>query len=178
MIGLLFNSYSIEFILGAFSALLVSSERILKLPLALFLFIIGCILLSMPYLFFRFYSINPSGVFIQAIVFGIVFSLLVMACVVIEKKTAIQFPAFLVQVGNVSYTIYLSHVLILGVLGRLWAAYFQKPFIVWDNLFIMLLMLSAIIIYSMIAYPLIERSSYNFLVKRFSSGKKIAAIIL
>lgn len=172
IIRLLVSPYSIEFILGAFSALLVCSKRVLRLPLAFFICIIVAIVLLIPYLFFRFYTENVYITFLQSLVFGGVFSLLIIAFVAVEKKTNIRFPKFLVTVGDVSYTIYLSHVLILGALGRLWAAYFQTPFSIWDNLIIFPLMLCVIITYSVIAFRLIELPLYNFFIKKLSKKKK------
>jgi peptidoglycan/LPS O-acetylase OafA/YrhL len=166
------SPYSIEFILGAFSALLVSSEKVLRLPVAIFYFITGAVILMLPVLFTRYYSVNPGGIFIQAIIFGIAFSLLVIAVVAIEKKRDVKFPAFLVKTGDVSYSIYLSHVLILGLIGRLWAAYFQRPLMAWDNLIIFPLMLFAVISYSIVAFHFIEHPSYNFFVRILSKQKK------
>ncbi len=174
VIGLLTSPYSIEFILGAFSALLISNKRVQRFPVWFFLVIIMGLILAMPFLFHRFYATDLTEVFRQSIVFGIVFSLLVIASVELEKRLDLRLPAFLIKIGDVSYTIYLSHVLILGVTGRLWAAYFQKPFLVWDNLLVFPIMLAAIITYSFIAYRLIEYPSYHLFVRLVSKKRSVS----
>ncbi len=178
VLKLLMNPYSIEFIFGAFCAFIANDKKILRLPLAFFLFLITAVILSLPFLFLRFYSINISGLFIQSLVFGILFSVFVLACVAVEKKTNIRFPNLFIKIGDASYTIYLSHVLILGFWGRLWASYLQRPAAVWDNIFILTAMLTSILIYSIIAYRLIERPSYNFFINILSFSKEKGSITL
>ena len=167
-IRLLTSPYSIEFILGAFSAFLVRDARLLSLSSKWLFTIILIVVLIIPLLFFNFYSIYPDGLFKQCVVFGLLFSILVTALVLIEKQTDFQFPTLLIKVGDISYTIYLSHVLILGFTGRLWARYFQHPLQWWDNIIIFPLMLVAIISYALVAYRLIEFPLYNFFVKLIS----------
>lgn len=175
ILTLLTSPYSIEFIFGACSAMIISSSFIKNIPVIVFYLLAGLCILFVPFLFFRFYSPDGvTGLYAQTIAFGLAYALLVIALVSIEQKSAIKFFPFLVRLGDMSYTIYLSHLLIMGAVGKIWAFYFQDPGSVWDNLLVFPFMLICIIIYSHFAYRLIERPSYKFFIKLAGSIKKKA----
>jgi peptidoglycan/LPS O-acetylase OafA/YrhL len=173
VLALITSPYSIEFILGSCSAMIVSTPFIKKIPVLFFFMLAGIIILSLPFLFLRFYSPDGvSGLLTQSIVFGFAYSLLVTAFVSIEKRGRGKFPAFFVKLGDMSYTIYLSHLLIMGAIGKIWAFYFQRPGSAWDNMLVFPFILICIIIYSYFAYRLIERPSYQFFIKLAGTLKK------
>lgn len=72
--------------------------------------------------------------------------------VLLERRKLIRVPQFLIFTGDMSYTIYLSHLLVLGVIGHVWQRIGAWPDSIWDNLFFLLLMMSAVICYGALAY--------------------------
>ncbi len=178
ILKLVTNPYPIEFILGAFSAIIISKPFIKKIPATAFFILAAAVVIALPFLFSHFYATDGiHGLLAQTLVFGLAYSLLVIAFVAIEQIARKNFPAFLVKLGDISYTIYLSHLLILGAIGRIWSLYFQHPDSAWDNLIVFPLMLVCIIVYSLIAYRLIEKPSYSFFVKLAYAIKKKDLIV-
>jgi len=171
ILSLMVSPYSIEFIWGAFAAMIVSTAVIRRLPSLLLELLIAGIVLSLPALYDRFYSVNGAGVplFQQCLIFGLIFSFLVIAMVALEQRAKLKFFPFLVRIGDISYTIYLSHLLILGAMGRIWAGWFQYPGMMWDEIIVFPLMLAVIVAWSRAAHRLIERPSYHFFVKWLES---------
>jgi exopolysaccharide production protein ExoZ len=54
--------------------------------------------------------------------FGIPASLIVYGSVAYELKQGFRFPRLLEKIGDASYSIYLSHILVLSAIGRAWQA--------------------------------------------------------
>lgn len=177
VLSLILSPYSIEFIAGALAAMLMTSPFIKNLPPVVFIALTLLIPAALPFLFTHFYS--PGGaagnLFRQTVVFGAAYSMLLLSVVSLEQRSMLRFPSFLIRIGDISYTLYLSHLLILGAIGRIWALYFQHPGTAWDELVVFPCMLLTIIAYSLVANRLIERSSYHFFVKmveaRFARAK-------
>ena len=167
VLTLILSPYSIEFIFGALAAMAVTTVALRKIPVLVFLGVAIACVAALPFLFTRFYSPNGAAgnLFRQTIVFGGVYAVLVMALVMLEKGSRLQFPPFLIRIGDISYTIYLSHLLILGAIGRIWAGFFQHPGSAWDEIVVFPLMLAVIVGYSAIANRLIEKPSYHLFVK-------------
>ena len=177
LLALILSPYSIEFILGAFAAMIVSTAFVRHLPVLLLELSVAGIVLSLPLLYNSFYSPNgPAGnLFQQTVIFGLAYSLLVIAMVALEQRDKLKFFPFLVRIGDISYSMYLSHLLILGAIGRIWAGWFQYPGVGWDEMIVYPLMLLVIVAWSRIGYRMIERPSYHFLVKWLGSAPFIHA---
>lgn len=62
---------------------------------------------------------SPGLEWLRAALFGIPSALIVYALSAAEQKRSISVPRLLTQLGDWSYVVYLSHVLILSALGRL-----------------------------------------------------------
>lgn len=56
-----------------------------------------------------------------------------------------------------SYTLYLSHLLVLGVIGRLWQWLGARPEGLLDNLGFIILMLTAVLCYGWVSYRCFEK---------------------
>jgi peptidoglycan/LPS O-acetylase OafA/YrhL len=56
------------------------------------------------------------------LVFGSAATLLLAGCVLLEPVLAGHQPARLIALGDASYSIYLSHLLTIGVVGQFWRA--------------------------------------------------------
>jgi exopolysaccharide production protein ExoZ len=65
----------------------------------------------------------------RAILFGAPMALLLFFLMIRERRKPVRPPRWLVAIGDASYSIYLSHLLVLGALGRIWSAFrTQSPF--------------------------------------------------
>jgi peptidoglycan/LPS O-acetylase OafA/YrhL len=169
--ALILSPYSIEFIIGALAALCLTSGFVQRLPRGVYIALIILIPVLLPFLFTHYYSPNGAAgnLFRQTVVFGAVYGILVIAMVSLEQRSVLSFHPFLVRMGDISYTIYLSHLLILGAIGRIWALYFQHPGSPRDELVIFPCMLTVIILYAHIANRLIEIPSYRFFIHLFKN---------
>ncbi|MDB5374404.1 MAG: putative acyltransferase [Belnapia sp.] len=58
----------------------------------------------------------------RVLVFGSAATLLLAGCVLLEPVLAGHLPAWLIALGDASYSIYLSHLLTIGVVGQFWRA--------------------------------------------------------
>ena len=146
-----------EFIAGCFITRLLFISN--KIP-AWIILITGSILLLVAYSCYYHYSANlyPYG-WIRIGLFGIPSFLLVYAGVALERN-AVLLPRILCKLGDASYSIYLSHILVLSALGRIFAL--TK----WHNLFThivaLTLMLITVIVVGKMSYYFIEKPLINF----------------
>jgi peptidoglycan/LPS O-acetylase OafA/YrhL len=70
-----------------------------------------------------------------------------------------------------SYTVYLSHLLVLGVIGRVWQMLGAQPESLLDNVLFAALMMTAVLCYGRVGYryfekPMLDRSN-EFSRRRF-----------
>jgi exopolysaccharide production protein ExoZ len=81
----------------------------------------------------------PTG-WTRVILFGVPSTLIVYGAAALEARRGFLLPRWLQQIGDASYSIYLSHVLVLSALGRCWAFWFVPgPRINWLVSFFMLI---------------------------------------
>ncbi len=165
-IKLILHPYAIEFILGAFAAIFLSKKIIQKVSLSLSM--ISIVLATTAFLFLYF-NFSPYTKLIQSLICGILFSIIIISLVNIENKKEIRIPKFFIWLGDVSYTLYLSHILVLGVIGRIWSSkIFQMPANKIDNFIYIFIILIAVLTYSYFGNKLIEKPSYNYLIRKFN----------
>lgn len=87
--------------------------------------------------------------------FGLPAWLIVYGAVAVEFGGGFRLPGFLQRLGDVSYSIYLSHVLVLSGLGRLWTRYGLAGR--EGNLLMLGIMLTAVILWGFTGYYLLEK---------------------
>ncbi len=148
------HPYTLEFIIGALVALAVS-KRPPGLSLQAALWLAGSALLVALPAAYCFDILEEKGVG-RAIMFGGAYGVLLFSCVVLEKKCKPFVPHPLVFIGDISYTVYLSHILVLSALGRLWLMINPNPYALWDNMLAVLAMLAAVVGYGWFGYRVIE----------------------
>jgi peptidoglycan/LPS O-acetylase OafA/YrhL len=155
------HEFSIEFILGALSgvAYLKLAQRGLKTIPPVLLAAVG--MSSLLYAFFD-KTVGNADV-IQAIslkrafLVGGGYALLLLACAlqeVISKKHA---PRLLAFIGDISYSMYLSHILTLSVCGRIWSMLGYSNGGLWSAILFWTISYSAVILVSFVSYQLVER---------------------
>jgi peptidoglycan/LPS O-acetylase OafA/YrhL len=178
MLQVALSPYSIEFIFGALGALIIGHPFVRRLPDGILFTLVAASILAVPFLFPRLYG---SGSFIgprllvQTLVFGGIFVVLVISLATIELKKELRFWKGLVILGDISFTVYLSQLLIMGAVGRVWSAYFMRPGSWIDNVVFMLISILAIVFYSQLAYKIIEKPSYEYIIERFVRKSKVKA---
>lgn len=118
--ALIVNPLTIEFILGAAAAMLICSRERRFARAALILAAVwavgACIALSPENA-----EAFPGG-WLRVAAFGIPSALLVYGAVSLEMKGALKLPGWLVIIGDWSYALYLSHLLVLSGLVRVWVS--------------------------------------------------------
>lgn len=90
----------------------------------------------------------------RILIFGIP-ALLIVYCFVNAEEKGFVVHSSLIKVGDASYSIYLSHVITLSAVGRVWSMFSTNA--VYDN-FIMIPILFLVVIYvGIISYHLVEK---------------------
>jgi exopolysaccharide production protein ExoZ len=149
---------TIEFIIGCLIALLYYRK---PLPGNAFL-IASASLISwvLGYYLFRKLSGNliPLG-WEKVLIFGVPSALAVYAALLFESKNAALLPRWIRSIGDASYSIYLSHILVLHAIGKIWRTIATEGYI--DNILMMIAMITAVIITGFLSYNLIERKMLN-----------------
>ncbi|AAZ37393.1 acyltransferase [Pseudomonas savastanoi pv. phaseolicola] len=153
---IILHPYALEFILGAALALFFYGRHSARVPTAAVLASLGgALLLGVPLIgYFRLYD---SQGLLRMLMVGGTFGLLVLTLALLERRRQLAVPGFLVAVGDMSYTIYLSHLLVLGVIGRVWSLVGAWPESYLDNLFFALLMMAATVCYGWVGYRCFEK---------------------
>ncbi|MFH2121980.1 MAG: acyltransferase [Pseudomonadota bacterium] len=149
------HPYSLEFIIGAFAALFTGSKYFDTLSMRLSC--IGIVLIptaGLPFVY-AFNILQDEGM-MRVTIIGTFYGLLLTCLTALERKHRFCLPRFLQSIGDMSYTIYLSHILILAAVGRLWAI--TKPIQnnLHDNMLACLIMSAAVLAYGWIGYRLVE----------------------
>jgi peptidoglycan/LPS O-acetylase OafA/YrhL len=80
-----------------------------------------------------------------------------MSVVMLEILNKLAIPRFLQFIGDISYTVYLSHILVLSAIGRLWLLTTPAPNSLLDNMLACFTMIAAIVGYGWLGYRLIEQ---------------------
>lgn len=138
--------------------------------------ILGLGLLLIFYSFYYHQASNPiPDNWSRVIVFGLACMLLVYAAAALEVRGKLL-PRFLDIIGNASYSIYLSHILVLSVLGRFLSRNFAQHF--WIHLTILIIMLAAVIIFGSLSYRFLEKPLIRFFRDLFKNrtGTAIASV--
>ena len=97
----------------------------------------------------------------RAVVMALIYGALVYCAVALEQRCAQRAHGWLVHLGDASYTIYLSHVLALAAVGRMWLRAGVSPG-PWDNLMWAAMMLVAVVGYGHLGYRWIEKPLVDY----------------
>jgi peptidoglycan/LPS O-acetylase OafA/YrhL len=164
---LAFSPITVEFIAGCYLALLFErchSARYLFARTALYG---GFISLLVLWHFFSFdaQTIDVVG-WTRVYLFTLPYVLMMYGAVALEKNNAWLAPWWAIRIGDHSYSIYLTHVLVLSVCGRVWKAFAWQGYL--DNMVILAVTLVAVLVVGRYCFQWIEKPSLN-LARRFLS---------
>jgi peptidoglycan/LPS O-acetylase OafA/YrhL len=155
------HPFTLEFISGALAALLLYRR---SAPLQGWRTVLIPALIILPpgiALVHHFNIVNSMGL-LRAATLGSLYGLLVYTAARLETFTGLQPPGVLVFFGNISYTLYLSHILVLSAIGRLWRGASPAPASLVDNAIVLPTMLLAVTGCGWLAYRLVERPALAF----------------
>ena len=151
-LNLISHPLTLEFIAGALIALLIQRQiigggwiAITALPVWL---------LSYTIYVTQGGVLEPDG-WHRVLLFGIPAAFAVYGVVAMEMNSGWQFPDWLTVIGDASYSIYLSHILVLSALGRIWLVVWLPG--LFDNGIAMLTMLMVVLLAGIISFRYIER---------------------
>ena len=100
----------------------------------------------------------PSG-WDRILIFGVPAFLAIYAALLLESKNGVLLPRWIRSIGDASYSIYLSHVLVLSVVGKVWFDIATEGSL--DNIIMLIVMITGVIIAGFFSYHFIERRMLN-----------------
>lgn len=167
---IILHPYSLEFIIGVALARLFYSRHCARISTPMI--VIALVIALIPGVgLIGYYRLFDEQGMLRMFSVGIVFGVLVLGLALLERRHLVRMPPFLVAVGDMSYTVYLSHLLVLGVIGRFWQMFGSWPNSLLDNVLFALLMMMAVLCYGWVGYrcfekPILDRSN-DFSRRRF-----------
>ena len=96
----------------------------------------------------------------RAVLYGIPALLVLYGTVSIERRYGARFPKSLLFIGDSSYSVYLTHILVIASIGRIWATFRQDGML--DNIAVLLAMLAAAVATGALSYQFLERPMQKF----------------
>ncbi len=151
---ILFHPLTLEFIAGGLLALLYNHGWTVTRANALWALAAAAALLGGHTLFWVFSGRAEPGGWERVVLFGLPATVMVHTLVAMEKNQRQCLPRWLMEIGNASYSIYLSHILVLSAVGRVWKT------IGWGeregNLIMLSIMLAAVVAFGLICYRYVE----------------------
>lgn len=155
-VRIILHPYTLEFIIGAFVAIFVSgnlsqkfiSRVSIKGFMALLVIALPCV--------YAFNVLKDASI-MRVTVMGTLYGLVVFFLAILEREKKIFVPRFLQFIGDISYTVYLSHILILSAIGRVWMMVNPAQNSLVDNMIVCLIMLASVVSYGCIGYRLVEQ---------------------
>lgn len=167
---IMLHPYALEFIAGVALALLFYSPHSARIPTTAVGAALAVALLPGIGLIGYYRLFDDQGM-LRMFAVSLVFGTLVFSLALLERRRHVRMPAFLVAVGDMSYTVYLSHLLVLGVIGRVWQFVGVRPDSLLDNALFASVMMVAVLCYGWVGYrcfekPVLDRSN-DFSRRRF-----------
>ncbi len=148
------HPFTLEFISGCLIAMICSNRPLFgqaKLFTAL-----AFMSWLLSYYFVHEYcnDVSPKG-WTRILVCGVPAMLTVYTALLLEVKNKKIMPGWLCRIGDASYSIYLSHVIVLSVVGRIWFTFATEG--ITDNIVMIIVMISAVLISGFLSYQILER---------------------
>jgi len=166
-----FSPVTAEFIAGCFLALYMfeikkHQTNHIYYPGALLSLLAGLISLLILWHFFSFNTetIDVMG-WTRVYLFTIPYVLMLYGAVAMERNQQRFAPAWAVRIGDHSYSIYLTHILVLSVCGRAWKTFAWPGYS--DNIIILGLAMFGVLLCGRLCYQWVEKPLLN-LSRRFS----------
>lgn len=152
---LVLNPLTIEFLGGCLLAVIYYGSQSRMNKSHLILVSIGSFLLAViGYVYYQTITASfPLGWW-RVLIFGAP-SLIITYCLITAERIGFSLHWVLVQVGNASYSIYLSHLFTINVVGRIWKVFSIES--IFDNMIAILIALVMVLLVGFLSYFFIER---------------------
>ncbi len=111
-----------------------------------------------------------SSGWLRVLLYGCPAAMAVFAFVAIEKSSGWQLPGWLIWIGDASFSIYLSHLLVIASIGRIWEKFGAVG--PWTNSLVLAVMVVSVLAMGMASFRLIERPLLN-LSRRFEFAYRV-----
>lgn len=98
----------------------------------------------------------------RAFAVGGSYTVLLLAFALQESQNRLNVPRLLKSIGDISYSLYLSHILTLSVCGRLWQFMGSTVNGVWGAITFWIISYAAVFMVAYLSYRLIEKPILNF----------------
>jgi exopolysaccharide production protein ExoZ len=149
LLTFILNYHNLEFVMGVFAAILLVEGKLNKY--GSLILSIGVVLFLFAWYFAYTHVIkeHSSGV----VVFGIVFTLIIIGSVVLENNYSLKIPTVLTFLGDASYSIYLVHLPFLSFMIKRLLMHFE-PSAILAILLIIGLILLGVATYSFVEKPI------------------------
>jgi len=161
---LISDPLTIEFILGSIMA--ICFYKVNKKVSNIFLIVVVIFSFVISIFIYYNYFLSKGVIFIsgwdRVAVFGVPSVCIVFAFVLLERN-GISINFIITKIGDASYSIYLSHLLTLNVIGRIWSKFSTNS--IWDNYIMLPILLISSIIVGMFSYKYIEKPLISYAKK-------------
>jgi peptidoglycan/LPS O-acetylase OafA/YrhL len=158
---LVLHPYSLEFIAGALVAIFLSSKYACGFFTSSLALTVGIALLVTGFSCAFAPAVLMDIGITRVSIIGVLFGSLVLLLAILERSMNVRIPRAMQSIGDFSYTMYLSHILVLNAIGRIWATANFKQVGLSDNVFVLLIMLVAVIAYGWVGYRFVEQPLSN-----------------
>ncbi|KKQ67190.1 MAG: hypothetical protein US86_C0001G0117 [Candidatus Daviesbacteria bacterium GW2011_GWA2_38_24] len=112
--GFLFSYYNLEFLLGCLGAYLVQKNR---LKASKGILMLGVLSFLFSNIYYKIYSLRLDDS-LRILFFGLPSALIVTSLAIQDKIKSSNIPKLLLLIGNASYSIYLTHQIIISIATR------------------------------------------------------------
>ena len=178
---IVFHPYSLEFIIGALAAIFIYG-KFARMISSFWAVLIIALLVSAAFPLIYIFDILENTGLLRAALVGSLYGSLIASLTVLEKANQISVPKWMRTMGDISYSMYLSHVFVLSAIGRMWMLARPVPDSLLDNFFACLIMLAVVSGAGWLGYRYIEhpilRISHRFRTRWFESPRQPASIVL
>ena len=147
------HPYSIEFIAGALGALFLQRTGLSLNGKELILAMTGVVVSSA--VVFQADVLDQAGLG-RAAILGLLYAFATIITVLGERSGSLRIPTFAATLGDASYSIYLSHLLLLSGLGRLLSLWLGELLTPLATAALFVSMLVAVLMIGLLAYRLVE----------------------
>jgi exopolysaccharide production protein ExoZ len=175
------HPYSLEFIIGALAAIFFFS-RIGRIVSAFWALSIIILLVSVGIPLLYMFDVLENAGLLRAVFVGSLYGALLVSVMALEKGSRVSVPKTMRFLGDISYSVYLSHVFVLSAIGRMWMLAGPMPGSVFDNFFVCLVMLAAVVGSGWLGYRFIEqpaiRISHRLRTRWFESSGRYAPVVI
>lgn len=159
-LALIANPHALQFISGVF--VFLASRRWTRSPGVALPAILAAAALVLAYAAHLRFEVATLE---RALSLGLCFAALLWSCLKLEEAFPGRVPRLLVSLGDASYGIYLSHILVINAFGKFVSAPFFGLRETWASWAFFFLTLASVAVWSLLTHDVLERRPYAWLLR-------------